>query len=78
MVGILYGPGSGTSPVTYLPSDLVVGVADDLRSQNRVVHGWLGVEGTDAPDGAGARVAKVQSGGPAVGPPAGRAASSSP
>ena len=67
VVGILYGPGSGTSPVTYLPSDLVVGVADDLRSQNRVVHGWLGVQGTDAPGDAGARVEKVQSGGPASG-----------
>ncbi len=67
VVGILYGPGSGTSAVTYLPSNLVVGVADDLRSQNRVVHGWLGVEGTNAPDGAGARVEQVQSGGPAWG-----------
>ena len=44
-----------------------MGVADDLRSQNRVVHGWLGVQGTDAPDDAGARVAQVQSGGPASG-----------
>jgi S1-C subfamily serine protease len=42
-------------------------VADDLRSQNRVVHGWLGVQGTDAPDGGGAQVAQVQSGGPAAG-----------
>ena len=44
-----------------------MGVADDLRSQNRVVHGWLGVQGTDAPDGGGAKVAEVQSGGPASG-----------
>jgi S1-C subfamily serine protease len=44
-----------------------VGVADDLRSQDRVVHGWLGVQGTDGPDGDGAKVAEVQSGGPASG-----------
>ena len=60
-------PTRAPSPATFLPSDLVVGVADDLRSQNRVVHGWLGVQGTDAPDGAGATVAQVQSGGPASG-----------
>jgi S1-C subfamily serine protease len=67
VLGILYDPDPGNSPATFLPSDLVVGVADDLRSQNRVVHGWLGVQGTDAPGGAGATVAKVQSGGPASG-----------
>ena len=67
VLGILYDPDPGTSPATFLPSDLVVGVADDLRSQNRVVHGWLGVQGTDAPDGGGATVAKIQSGGPASG-----------
>jgi S1-C subfamily serine protease len=66
VLGILYDPDPGTS-ATFLPSDLVVGVADDLRSQNRVVHGWLGVQGTDAPDGGGAKVAQVQSGGPAAG-----------
>jgi S1-C subfamily serine protease len=67
VLGILYDPGPGTSPATFLPSGLVVGVADDLRSQDRVVHGWLGVQGTDAPDGAGAKVAQVQSSGPAAG-----------
>jgi serine protease Do len=67
VVGILYDPDPGTSPVTFLPSQLVVGVADDLRSSNRVEHGWLGVSGADAPDGAGARVEAVQSGGPAAG-----------
>jgi putative serine protease PepD len=67
VLGILYDPNPGTAPVTFLPSKLVVGVADDLRSQNRVVHGWLGVEGTDAPNGGGAKVAAVQSGGPASG-----------
>jgi S1-C subfamily serine protease len=67
VLGILYEPDPGASSATFLPSDLVVGVADDLRSQARVVHGWLGVQGTDAPDGGGAKVAQVQSGGPAAG-----------
>ena len=67
VLGILYDPVPGTSPATFLPSGLVVGVADDLRSQDRVVHGWLGVQGTDAPDGGGATVVQVQSGGPAAG-----------
>jgi putative serine protease PepD len=67
VLGILYDPDPGASPATFLPSGLVVGVADDLRSQDRVVHGWLGVQGTDAPDGDGAKVAEVQSGGPASG-----------
>jgi putative serine protease PepD len=67
VVGILYDPGTGNAHATFLPSDLVVGVADDLRSDNRVVHGWLGVQGTDAPNSAGAKVEQVQSGGPASG-----------
>jgi S1-C subfamily serine protease len=72
IVGMLYGATSGgttasAAPSTFLPSDLVVGVANELRSQNRVVHGWLGVQGTDAPDDAGAKVAQVTSGGPAAG-----------
>ena len=67
VLGILYDSDPGTAPATFLPSDLVVGVANDLRSQNRVVHGWLGVQGTDAPGGTGAKVALVQTGGPAAG-----------
>jgi S1-C subfamily serine protease len=68
VVGILYDPDPGTSsPVAFLPSDLVVGVADDLRSSTRVVHGWLGVSGTDAPNASGAKVESVQANGPAVG-----------
>ncbi len=67
VVGILYDPDPGNAPATFLPSDLVVGVANDLRSDNRVVHGWLGVQGTDAPNGTGAKVEQVQSGGPASG-----------
>ncbi len=68
VVGILYDPTPGTSPFgTFLPSQLVVGVADDLRSKDRVVHGWLGVSGTNTPDDRGARVEQVQPNGPAAG-----------
>ncbi len=68
VVGILYDPQSaGSPPTSFLPSDLVVGVADDLRSRHRVVHGWLGVDGSDAPNGAGAEVQSVQANGPAAG-----------
>ncbi len=67
VVGILYTASALTaSPATFLPSQLVVGVASDLRSRNRVVHGWLGVSGADAPGGVGATVVQVQSGSPAA------------
>jgi S1-C subfamily serine protease len=67
VVGILYDPDPGTgSAVTFLPSDLVVGVADDLRSRDHVVHGWLGMSGTDAPGDAGAKVETVQAHGPSA------------
>jgi putative serine protease PepD len=67
VVGILYDPAPGTSSAdTFLPSDLVVGVADDLRSRDRVVHGWLGVSGTDAPGDAGAMVESVETHGPSA------------
>jgi len=68
VVGILYDTNPGAAgPATFLPSQLVVGVADDLRSRNRVVHGWLGVGGSDAPGGGGARVVTVNAGSPAQG-----------
>ncbi len=44
-----------------------MGVANDLRSKNRVVQGWLGVSGSDAPGGTGATVEQVASDGPATG-----------
>ncbi len=50
MIGLLYTSGSSS---TYLPTHLVLGVADDLRSTGRVVHGWLGVEGATAPGTVG-------------------------
>jgi S1-C subfamily serine protease len=68
VVGILYASAPGSAgPATFLPSQLVVGVADDLRSRNRVVHGWLGVAGSDAPNGGGARVETVSANSPATG-----------
>ncbi len=68
VLGILYDPDPGTTSAgtTFLPSDLVVGVADDLRSRDRVVHGWLGMMGADAPNGGGAKVENVEAHGPSV------------
>jgi S1-C subfamily serine protease len=68
VVGMLYATNPGTAaPATFLPSQLVVGVADDLRSRNRVVHGVLGVAGSDVPNGGGARVQTVSASSPATG-----------
>jgi S1-C subfamily serine protease len=64
VIGILYQAGSTS---TYLPTQLVLGVADDLRSTGRVTHGWLGVTGTSAPGSGGARVATLMPGSPATG-----------
>jgi S1-C subfamily serine protease len=66
VMGILYGPGS-TAATTFLPTQLVVGVADDLRSASKVVHGWLGVDGGDVTGGTGAVVQTVNASGPAAG-----------
>jgi S1-C subfamily serine protease len=67
VLGILCSPGAqSAAPSTFLPTQLVVGVADDLRSGNKVVHGWLGVDGTDLPGGAGAKVVQVQANSPAA------------
>jgi serine protease Do len=64
VLGILYG--TGATP-TFLPTQLVLGVADDLRSSGRVAHGWLGVEGTDGPSTTGgAQVSAVMAGSPAA------------
>ena len=63
VVGILSDPATAT----FLPSDLVLAVADDLRSKGHVARGFLGVEGTNAPQGAGAVVESVGADGPAAG-----------
>ncbi len=65
VVGLLYEPAAGAPDTTFLPSQLVVGVADDLRSGDRVA-GWLGIEGTDAPGDTGAKVETVSAGSPAA------------
>jgi S1-C subfamily serine protease len=65
VLGILCPHAQG-SAASFLPTQLVVGVADDLRSGNKVVHGWLGVEGTDQPGNTGAKVVQVQANSPAA------------
>lgn len=73
VAGILYAPTAtpgaapgGATGTTFLPSPLVVGVANDLRSGDRVVPGWLGVQGSDAPNDGGATVDTVSAGSPAA------------
>jgi len=67
VLGILYAPGSTTGATYFLPTQLVVGVADDLHSASKVVHGWLGVAGGDVSGGAGAVIQTVDAKGPAAG-----------
>jgi putative serine protease PepD len=67
IIGILCEPAPGASAATFLPTQLVVGVADDLRSGNRVVPGVLGVQGSDVPGGTGAKLMTVPAGTPAWG-----------
>jgi S1-C subfamily serine protease len=64
VVGLLYGTGATS---TFLPTQLVLGVADDLRSTGKVDHGWLGVQGTTASTSGGAKVAALMNGSPAHG-----------
>jgi S1-C subfamily serine protease len=51
---------------SYLPTQLVLGVAGDIRAGTNARHGWLGVTGTDQPAG-GAVVAVVDPASPASG-----------
>jgi serine protease Do len=64
VVGILYASGQTS---TFLPTQLVLGVVDDLRSTGKVAHGWLGVKGATASASGGARVAALMTGSPASG-----------
>ena len=52
---------------SYLPTQLVLGVAGDIRAGTNAHHGWLGVTGTDQPAGGGATVAVVDPASPASG-----------
>ncbi len=69
VLGIFYDatPANGATVPTFLPTELVVGVADELRSSGKVTQGWLGIGGTDAPGQAGADVAVVTPASPATG-----------
>ena len=52
---------------SYLPTQLVLGVAGDLRAGTDTRHGWFGVAGTDGPGGTGAMMAEVDPTSPAGG-----------
>jgi len=69
VIGLLYDDDSaaGADTITFLPSQLVLGVADDLRSTDRVAPGWLGVGGTTAANSTGAAVMTVIADSPAAG-----------
>jgi S1-C subfamily serine protease len=76
VVGLLYEnrpATSGPATVTFLPSQLILGVADDLRSTGKVVGGWLGVTGvtgvtsSTGSSAAGAMVTGFSPGSPAAG-----------
>jgi S1-C subfamily serine protease len=68
VLGIYYdGDSTQAGAPTFLPTQLVLGVADDLRSNGRVSQGWLGISGSTAPGQAGVAVAKVKAGSPAAG-----------
>jgi serine protease Do len=72
VVGLLYEnqpAASGPASVTFLPSQLILGVADDLRSTGKVVGGWLGVTGVTGvtpSSAAGAVVTGFSPGSPAA------------
>ncbi len=50
----------------FVPTHLALGVADELATGSPVVHGWLGLVGTDDPGDGGALVVKVMANGPAA------------
>jgi S1-C subfamily serine protease len=50
----------------FVPTHLALGVADELATGSPVVHGWLGLVGTDEPGNGGALVVKVMPNGPAA------------
>jgi serine protease Do len=68
MVGLLAATNDGAGDVTgeFVPAWFAVGVAEKIVSGS-MVHGWLGVEGTNAADGeAGALVVKAPAQEPAA------------
>jgi serine protease Do len=67
VLGMYESGDSSTSASTFLPTELVLGVADDLRSSGQVNQGWLGISGSDAAGQTGVDVAQVTPGSPAAG-----------
>ncbi len=71
VIGLFYdddSPGAVASTgATFLPSELVLGVADDLRSSGRVAAGWPGVQYAADTTAPGAMVMTVDTTGPAAG-----------
>lgn len=63
VIGIL----SRSAPGHALPIDVASDIADQLETNGRARHGWLGLDAVDAPDhdGGGARVTSIVPGGPA-------------
>ena len=68
VIGILYDdPASpAAAPATFLPSALILGVADDLRSSSRVAHGWLVGVALNPSASPGAQIMSVTPGSPAA------------
>jgi S1-C subfamily serine protease len=50
----------------FVPGSLALGVANELVSNDRIEHGWMGVETTDAPGNEGAVVVSVFENSPAA------------
>jgi S1-C subfamily serine protease len=70
VLGIYYDGAPATAvnaAPAFLPTQLVLGVADDLRSSGHVRRGWLGITGSDAVGQTGVDVARVMPGSPAAG-----------
>ena len=68
VVGVLDGEqivGSDTIGL-FVPTNLALGVADELAHGSPVTHGWLGVVGTDDPGDGGALLTSVLPNGPAA------------
>jgi S1-C subfamily serine protease len=64
VVGILIAPVDG-DPTTYaVPTALAIDIAEQLRANGSVAHGWLGVQGRDGIEGV--TVVEVVRGGPAA------------
>jgi putative serine protease PepD len=68
VVGVLDARESvaGTKTGVFVPASLAVAVAQELAATHKVEHGWLGIQGTDAPDSGGARITAIMSGSPAA------------